>query len=322
MKNKVLVLLALLGIFGSIYIVFKSKRTLPTASPVVLPFLPNYNSFIAANGIIESESDNIEISTHISGVVKDVFVKVNDKIKKDEVLFVLDTRSAEADVNLKKAELLKSNSFLHHAKLSFESAFKKIELARKVAKSNVISEDEFLARELEYIEKLTKLKQAEADVAVCDASLKASEVKLDLLTIRSPIDGEVLQVNIHKGEWAGQSFASRGYKKSLSGDPLMLIGDSKLMHVRIDIDENEAYRFKKDAKAIAVLRGNTNIRFDLKYQRIEPYAVPKKSLSGLSSEKVDTRVLQVIYSFDPKDFPIFIGQQVDVFIEADEPNDL
>ena len=46
--------------------------------------------------------------------------------------------------------------------------------------------------------------------------------------------------------------------------------------------------------------------------------MPKRSLTGDSTERVDTRVLQVIYRFDPAGAALFVGQQVDVFIRADE----
>ena len=47
--------------------------------------------------------------------------------------------------------------------------------------------------------------------------------------------------------------------------------------------------------------------------------IPKKSLTGNTTERVDTRVLQVIYEFDPTDRPpLFVGQQVEVFIDAAE----
>ena len=44
--------------------------------------------------------------------------------------------------------------------------------------------------------------------------------------------------------------------------------------------------------------------------------MPKRSLTGASTERVDTRVLQVIYRFHPDQLPIHVGQQMDVFIEA------
>jgi len=44
--------------------------------------------------------------------------------------------------------------------------------------------------------------------------------------------------------------------------------------------------------------------------------LPKRSLTGDTTERVDTRVLQAIYEFAPSEFPAFVGQQVDVFIAA------
>jgi hypothetical protein len=44
--------------------------------------------------------------------------------------------------------------------------------------------------------------------------------------------------------------------------------------------------------------------------------VPKTELSGTSTERVDTRVLQVVYSVSKGELPIYVGQQVDVYIET------
>ncbi len=54
----------------------------------------------------------------------------------------------------------------------------------------------------------------------------------------------------------------------------------------------------------------------LQYVRTEPYIVPKRSLTGDTTERVDTRVLQLLYGFDRNELPVYVGQQMDVFIEA------
>jgi hypothetical protein len=67
--------------------------------------------------------------------------------------------------------------------------------------------------------------------------------------------------------------------------------------------------------AIAFIKGNSERAIELTFVRIEPYVIPKVSLTGSSTERVDTRVLQVIYSLKrPIDQPLYVGQQVDVFI--------
>jgi len=165
------------------------------------------------------------------------------------------------------------------------------------------------------------LKVAAADIVSAQANLAAAqaEVQSDLtlierLTVTAPVDGQILQVKIHLGEYAPAGELAT---------PLMLIGDVKKLVVRTDVDENDAWRVPRDPAAnfhaVAFLRGNRDIGCDLKFYRIEPYVIPKKSLTGDSTERVDTRVLQVLYTFDVGDKPIYVGQQMDVFIETAPP---
>ena len=72
-------------------------------------------------------------------------------------------------------------------------------------------------------------------------------------------------------------------------------------------------------RATAKARGVPDQKFALRYVRVEPYVVPKRSLTGQNTERVDTRVLQVIYAFEDEDAPFYVGQQVDVSTDAAEP---
>ena len=148
---------------------------------------------------------------------------------------------------------------------------------------------------------------SQADVATAQAAVDSDNLLIDRLTVRSPIDGEVLQEKVHLGEYA---------QVGPLDTPLMLLGDVDKLVVRTDIDENDAWRIRPGAGAVATLRGNRNIKVDLTFLRVEPYVIPKKSLTGDSTERVDTRVLQVLYSFDRGDKPMYVGQQMDVFIDS------
>ena len=70
-----------------------------------------------------------------------------------------------------------------------------------------------------------------------------------------------------------------------------------------------------EGAAEASLKGHAEMKMKLRFIRIEPFVIPKRNLTGDSLERVDTRVLQVIYEFDRPKFPVYVGQQVDVFIE-------
>src|SRR6266478_3882918 len=98
--------------------------------------------------------------------------------------------------------------------------------------------------------------------------------------------------------------------------PLILLGDDTRLHVRVDIDENDAWRFQTCAPAMASVRGNPEIKTPLQYVRTDPDVIPKATLTGDITQRTDARVLQVIYSFDPASLPLYVGQLMDVFIEA------
>ncbi len=149
---------------------------------------------------------------------------------------------------------------------------------------------------------------AKVQVQQAQATIDSQQIEIDRRTVKSPVDGKVLQKNVREGE-----FAQAGALIT----PLMLVGQIVPLHVRVDIDEYEAWRVKAGSKARAFARGNKEIATDIEFVRFEPYIVPKRSLTGASTERVDTRVLQVIFRFDPKDLPLFVGQQVDVYIEAE-----
>ena len=72
------------------------------------------------------------------------------------------------------------------------------------------------------------------------------------------------------------------------------------------------------AAAVGLFRGDTQKEFALRFERLEPYVIPKRSLTGDAIERVDTRVLQVLYEIVTPAEPttLFVGQQMDVFIDV------
>ena len=101
---------------------------------------------------------------------------------------------------------------------------------------------------------------------------------------------------------------------SILPNPLITLGVIDPLHLRVDIDESEIPRFSPTAKAFASVRGRPEVQVPIEYVRTEPLVIPKRSLTGSVSERVDTRVMQVIYSVDPNVLGAAVGQQVDVYI--------
>ena len=302
-------LLAIAGFAFAAYTVVRSNQPTPIAIPVTEPASTPFKAFIAGAGIIEAQSQNIAIGTPLPGIVKTVTVKVGDQVKADAPLFYLDERDTRATLAIKLADLAKAKADVTIAKATYSDAKSLSDLAEAVTDRRAISAEELLRRRNAMLITQARLESALALVQQAQASLADTETTLSRLVIRAPVDGEVLQVNIRPGEFAQAGFLSV---------PLLVLGNLDKLHVRVDIDENDAWRFDKNSKAVAFLRGNRNFKVDLILAYVEPYVVPKKSLTGDSNERVDTRVLQALYRFDRKLLPIYVGQQMDVFIEAQD----
>jgi multidrug resistance efflux pump len=148
---------------------------------------------------------------------------------------------------------------------------------------------------------------ARSDVEDAETAARSVEVDLERLRVVAPCDARVLRVNVRSGEYAPAARID---------EPLVILGVVTPLHVRVDVDEADAWRMRSGAPAEAALRGRSTIRAPLTFVRFEPYVLPKKSLTGSPGERTDTRVLQSIYALDPAAMPVFVGQQVDVFIDA------
>ncbi len=300
----ILLIIAVIGAVSAIRLVVNSRRPSATAQMVAEPPRAPFLKSIGARGLVESVDENIRISPAIAGLVMEVPVTVGQPVKKGDVLIKQDTRESEAMVTAQVAEIAALLTMVAEAEIAL--ADKRDRWARTEKLTTAASEDErqrtqFAARTAE-----AQLASTKAKIATAEAQLARMKVQVELLTVRALRDGVALQVNIRPGE-----FASPAAK-----DPALLIGRNELQ-IRADIDEDNASRFSKEMPAVANIKGRRDIEIPLRFSRIEPYIVPKKSLTGESGERVDTRVLQVIYQFDrPKGAEVFVGQQMDVFLDA------
>jgi len=157
------------------------------------------------------------------------------------------------------------------------------------------------------------LGNAEAALAEQRANLQSmiatrdqQKVLLDKMTVLAPADGKILQVNNRVGE----------YLSSTAGTTAVLFGDTDSLIVRVNVDEINASHVLPESTAMAMLRGDSSRQFPMRFVRIVPYMVPKENLTGSNAERVDVRVLQMEFRFDPPSFPVYVGLQVDVSIHA------
>lgn len=282
--------IALAGIILTLVLMRIVNTPAPIAKHVVEPSVNPYHNTIAASGIVEAADKNIAIGTPEEGIVTKMFVVVGDSVRKKQPLFLIDSRTLEAQLIYQKANVDVAQATL--ARLQDQ-----LDRLKGIQDARAISVDELKTREND-----VRVAQAQLDASL--ATVAQTKRLIDRLIVTAPKDGVILQSNIREGEYVSKNTAT------------MILGDLSKIQVRADIDEQNAGWFSPESKAIAYPKNNTTIAIPLKFVRVEPYVLPKVSLTGASDERVDTRVLQVIYSFEqPSNYHIYVGQQVDVFIE-------
>jgi len=302
--------LPVIGIVAALWAAYSVARTTPrrhaTNPPAAAP-VSEFSKTVAAVGLIEASSENIAIGTPLPGVVTRVFVSVGQSVKEGDPLFALDTRQLRADLAVRRSSLAVARSGVRVARAHLEDLQRNLDFAEGLTDKRAISAEETTRRRSAVQTGEAQLAESEAQVSAAEAQVRSVETEIERSTVRSPLDARVLQVKVHLGEYAPAAVTST---------PLVLLGGLLPLNVRVDVDEHEAWRVKPDAAATAHLRGDARVKTPLQFVRFEPFVVPKKSLTGDSTERVDTRVLQVIYRIDGKDLPLYVGQQMDVFIDA------
>ena len=332
--------------FAVIHVV-KAQQTLPKPPPPIEPARSPFNNTVAGAGIVEARTKNISIGSAMQGIVLEVYMpvdRVGTTVEAGTPLFKVDDRqlqaqllTAKANLAAAKAQVVKLQNQPREdergpqlakvaaAKATVDLQQDLADRARRLGPGSGISEEDYRQRILAATVAKRNLDQAQADyklweagawkydidiaqraVDQADAQMKQIETDIERCVVRAPVKGKVLQVNVLPSQFVS----------AFSTDALVVLGATdKTVHVRVEIDEHDIPRFKKGVPAKASLRGRPDVQYPMTYVRTEPYVIPKKSLTGDNTERVDTRVLQVLYALDVEDRPIFVGQQMDVFID-------
>ena len=306
MKKFILPLIATIALTFGIVSVVRSEPKIEPAVPPAPPPVSPYSHTVAAVGLVESSTENIEIGTPLSDVVSEVLVTVGQTVQRGDPLFKLDDRQRDAELAMRQADLRVAESQVKVNAAVLADATHQLGFYESIQDKSAISAEELTRRRSAVETATAQLDEARAQITAATAQIQMVQMQIERSRVCAPVDGQVLQVKIHPGE-----FAPAG----ITATPLIMLGQTKPLNVRVDVDEYEAGRVNPGAKATAVLRGNTGTKTTLTFVRFEPFVIPKHSLTGDSTERVDTRVLQVIYRVDDDQARLFIGHQMDVFIE-------
>jgi multidrug efflux pump subunit AcrA (membrane-fusion protein) len=347
-RTLLLPLLAVVALGSMIWHVGSTHEPPADAQPPIPPARAVFSGGVAASGIVEPSSENVHLSTEVPGVVAEVLVTEGQTVPRGSVVFRLDDRWKQSELAVQRAVLAASEQELERlrslprpedippsearvrrAQAAVDAQRDQFNRAEELFKRQVVTDQEIVQKRMALAVAQAELDQAqtedrklkmgswEKEIAVAAAAVEQArqrvaqgQVEIDRLTVRAPLAGTILRVDVRAGEYVGTP----------PGKSLVVLGDTSRAHVRVSIDEHDIGRFRPGVPATAHARGDTSRPLSLTFVRVVPFVEPKRMLTGQGDERVDTRVLQVIYSVAPSadetSAPqLYMGQQVDVRIE-------
>ncbi|MEN3043978.1 MAG: efflux RND transporter periplasmic adaptor subunit [Candidatus Hydrothermales bacterium] len=182
---------------------------------------------VKAYGFLEAKRQ-VEIGSEVIGKIKKILVSKGDLVKSGDLICVIDPTEYQAQRDRIKVILEQDLYELNLAKLDYERE-------RNLFEKKLISQKEFEVAEARLKSILFRIKQD-------SFNLKESENRLLKCFIRSPIDGEIMEIYKKEGETVVPGTINN------PASLIMVIGDKSKMIAKCEVDETEIPKIKKGQK--------------------------------------------------------------------------
>lgn len=309
MKTDYFFKIASFGIIVGMISVFVYNKNLKARDPLSISYNP-YESGIYASGIVETfqkNGSNINIFPSVPGRVTAVLVTNGSLVKKGDPLLLIDSSTQSGISAQSEAQALVAKANLVSVQDQYSKLQKSYSLNQKSVSKNALDNAKnavIIAAE--------SMKAAEAQAAADAATLAK-------YTVKSPVDGVILRMLPSVGDYVSVDIGA--YDPYTQGYlPIIQVGEtSQYLQVRVFVDELLTPQLPEgnDLEATLFVRGMNNKSIPLRFVNIQPLTIPNIELSDQRKERVDVRVLPIIFQFEkPKDITLYPGQLVDVYIKA------
>jgi HlyD family secretion protein len=292
-----------------------------------------------APGVVEPRSGQLKIAAPVVGRVSEVLVKINDKVVTDEPLLRLDDEDAQGRVASAQAQIAMrekarneksagkaanrrdaedavadAEAVVVDARSTFDKAVHAkrsgsgSDAAVTAARTAWMHAQGDLERQRSQLRKIegqsgTPLPtQLEGQLNVARTELRVALAELEKLTIRAPIAGTVLKVDVKAGEVAAPSLPQ----------PLLLLGDLSQLRVRAELDEHNTGKIKVGEAVIVRAEAFPGQAFAGKVAAIAPLVQPARLASPGSHNLTDFSINEVMVDLNEPG-PLIAGMNVDVY---------
>jgi HlyD family secretion protein len=209
----------------------------------------NIETVISSSGTL-SPVTKVEVGTQVSGTINKIFVDFNDKVKKGEVIAILDSSLLQVAVKEARSGLLKAEAQLEEAQASYN-------------RSSLLSEKGLLS-EADFQTVKTALKNGQAMMTSAQAASDRAEQNLRYAIIRSPINGTVTDRSIEEGQTVAASFATPTL--------FTIAQDLSKMEIKALVDESDIGQIKEgqDVRFSVQAYPENKFKGKVKQVRVQP----------------------------------------------------
>jgi multidrug efflux system membrane fusion protein len=161
-------------------------RPVPTPVPVTVSSVLRKDVPVDVRAVGNAEAFNtVQVLPQVSGLIQEVHFREGENVKKDQLLFTIDTRPYRASLSAAQAELEKNKALA-------EQAHADLQRYEKLGA-------EGLASQLDLSKARANAAALDATLGENRASIQSSSINVNFAAIRSPIEGKTGSLLVHAG---------------------------------------------------------------------------------------------------------------------------
>ena len=197
---------------------------------------------VTANGTVQAKT-KVELSANIMGQITKLNVEEGDRVKRGDLLAVIDQARYAAAVNSAKSNLQALEAELVRSREAAAQARRDMERAEQQFKDEILAEADHERARSTYDQAVASARRAERQVEQARADIASAQDSLEKTEIRAPMDGIVTRRNIEKGEVIITGTMNN------PGTVLMTISDMSIIEAVLEVDQTDVPQLRIGQKA-------------------------------------------------------------------------
>lgn len=246
---------------------FLLPKVQTTTAQVVTP--TEASTVLTATGYTYAR-ERAAVGSRVIGRVVELKVDEGDKVRKGDVIAVLDSADLRASIQETEAQIVEAQARLANAE-------REEQRQSKLVQEGVITASSYDAAR-------TARDVARAQVGTVEARLRSLRAQLDYTVIRSPLTGVVIDRNVEVGEMV----APGGFTSQQSTGAIVRIADPSSLEVEADINESYIARLKPGQPASIKIDAVPDREYHGKLRQVVPTADRQKAVVQVKVTVDDT----------------------------------